>query len=144
VEAAPHPDEALLAIHDRELLDYLASAWDGWSNAGLPEDPGQPQVVPYIFAHRGLGPVLAVPKAPWATAGYFAFDTMTPVGPGTWEAARARSRAEVRSCAGGATALASSVTARRLTGTRRWAFALPPRVAARELAARGASPRARA
>ena len=29
-----------------------------------------------------------MPAATWARTGYFAFDTMTPVGPGTWEAAR--------------------------------------------------------
>ena len=30
-----------------------------------------------------------VPAAVWARAGYFAYDTMTLIGPGTWEAARA-------------------------------------------------------
>ena len=53
VEARPHPDEALLAVHDRALLDYLASAWDDWEAAGLPEDPGQDRVVPYLFPHPG-------------------------------------------------------------------------------------------
>ena len=74
--------------HDPELLAYLASAWQEWELAGLPEDPGQNRVVPYVFAHASLGarrPAAAV----WAKPGWFAYDTMTLVGPGTWEAARA-------------------------------------------------------
>jgi acetoin utilization deacetylase AcuC-like enzyme len=84
VDAEPHADEALLAVHDQELLAYLASAWEEWEAADLPQE----QVVPYVFAHRGLGarrPATAV----WAKPGWFAYDTMTLVGPGTWEAARA-------------------------------------------------------
>ena len=88
VEAESHPDEALLEVHDPELLAYLASAWDEWEGAGLPEDPGQDRVVPYVFAHAALG-VRRPPAAVWAKPGWFAYDTMTLVGPGTWKAARA-------------------------------------------------------
>jgi len=88
VEAEPHPDEALLEVHDPELIAYLASAWGEWNEAGLPRDPGQERVVPYVFAHRALGARQA-PTAVWARPGWFAYDTMTLVGPGTWEAARA-------------------------------------------------------
>lgn len=88
VEAQPHPDEALLEVHDPELLAYLASGWEEWEAAGLPEDPGQDRVVPYVFAHAGLG-ARRPPAAVWAKPGWFAYDTMTLVGPGTWEAARA-------------------------------------------------------
>ena len=88
VEAQPHPDEALLAVHDAELVDYLRRAWDEWDSAGLPVEPGQDRVVPYVFAHRELSPRRA-PAAVWARPGFFVYDTMTLVGPGTWEAARA-------------------------------------------------------
>jgi len=88
-DAEVHPDERLLAVHDRELLDYLAHAWEAWEAAGLPDDPGQDRVVPYVFAHPGLTATPAVPTATWARPGYFAYDTMSLVGPGTWEAARA-------------------------------------------------------
>jgi acetoin utilization deacetylase AcuC-like enzyme len=88
VDAQPHPDEALLEVHDAELLAYLASAWEEWEAADLPEDPGQDRVVPYVFAHTALG-VRRPPAAVWAKPGWFAYDTMTLVGPGTWEAARA-------------------------------------------------------
>jgi acetoin utilization deacetylase AcuC-like enzyme len=91
VAADAQPDDALLQVHDRALLDYLAGAWREWEAAGLTEDPGQDRVVPYIFPHPGLlsGFEPAVPAAPSARAGRFAFDTMTLIGPGTWEAARA-------------------------------------------------------
>ena len=46
--------------------------------------------MPYVFAHAGLfTDAPAVPTAPSARAGHFAYDTMTLIGPGTWEAARA-------------------------------------------------------
>ena len=91
VEAEGHPDESLLRVHDDSLLSYLASAWEEWTAAGLPEDPGQDRVVPYVFAHASLtsGRPPHIPAATWAKPGYFAYDTMTLVGPGTWEAARA-------------------------------------------------------
>src|SRR6185312_16624099 len=54
VDADSHPDEALLQVHDPELPAYLASAWDEWEAAGLPKDPGQSRVVPYVFAHAAL------------------------------------------------------------------------------------------
>jgi acetoin utilization deacetylase AcuC-like enzyme len=90
VAATRHDDAALAAVHDRALLDFLAGAWAEWEAAGLPDDPGQPEVLPYFFAHPGLLGTLepAVPAAVWARTGHFAFDTMTPIGPGTWEAAR--------------------------------------------------------
>ncbi len=88
VPAEPHDDAALLAVHDAALLDYLRGAWEEWARSGLVQDPGQDRVVPYVFPHRGLGARRA-PVATWARAGWFAYDTMTLVGPGTWEAARA-------------------------------------------------------
>ena len=30
VGATPHPDDALHAVHDRALLDFLARAWAEW------------------------------------------------------------------------------------------------------------------
>ena len=84
VDAEAHPDEALLAVHDEELLAYLAGAWEEWSAAKLPQE----QVVPYGSAPRERGARRAA-TAVWARPGWFAYDTMTLVGPGTWEAARA-------------------------------------------------------
>lgn len=89
VPAESHSDGPFLAVHDEALLDYLATAWADWERAGLPDDPGQDRVVPYVFAHAALTRSPAVPAAVWARPGFFAYDTMTLVGPGTWEAARA-------------------------------------------------------
>jgi acetoin utilization deacetylase AcuC-like enzyme len=91
VDARPQPDEAVLSVHGAELAGYLALAWEDWEAAGLTTDPGQDRVVPYLFAHVGLldeiPPVR--PAAASARAGLFAYDTMTLIGPGTWEGARA-------------------------------------------------------
>jgi acetoin utilization deacetylase AcuC-like enzyme len=91
VAAEPHPDEHVERVHSPELLGYLAGAWEAWDASGLSEDPGQDRVVPYVFPHPDLFAGLAptVPKAPGARAGQFAYDTMTLIGPGTWDAARA-------------------------------------------------------
>ncbi len=87
IAAAPHPDDALLAVHDEALVAFLRTAWVEWSAAGLPSD----RVVPYVFARDELtgGHPPVEPAAVWARPGRFAYDTMTLIGPGTWEAARA-------------------------------------------------------
>jgi hypothetical protein len=54
VPAEPHADEHLLAVHDETLDEFLRSAWADWVAAGLPDDPGQDRVVPYVFPHPGL------------------------------------------------------------------------------------------
>jgi acetoin utilization deacetylase AcuC-like enzyme len=91
IEAVPHTDDALLAVHDDELVSFLRTAWADWQAAGLPEDTGQERVVPYVFALPGLtgDRPPPMPAALWARTGRHAYDTMTPVGRGTWEAARA-------------------------------------------------------
>ena len=73
------------------MVAYLRSAWKDWQESGLIEDPGQDRVVPYLFPHPGLvGSHAFEPAADMAArAGTFCFDTMTLIGPGTWEAARA-------------------------------------------------------
>ncbi len=45
--------------------------------------------MPYIFPHPGLTSSPREPVATWARTGMHCFDTMTLIGPGTWEAARA-------------------------------------------------------
>jgi acetoin utilization deacetylase AcuC-like enzyme len=90
VDAEPHDDAALLAVHDAGLVEFLRTAWTTWDDAGLPRDPGQDDVVGYIFPTPGLlaGLEPRVPTALSARTGAWCFDTMTVVAEGTWEAAR--------------------------------------------------------
>ncbi|MGH3138021.1 MAG: histone deacetylase family protein [Gaiellaceae bacterium] len=90
VLAEDHPDDALLAIHDPELVEFLRGAWEAWRASELPRDAGQPDVVGYIFPTPGLlaGLEPQVPHALSARTGVYCYDTMTVVGSGTWEAAR--------------------------------------------------------
>jgi acetoin utilization deacetylase AcuC-like enzyme len=89
VEVEPAEPDALLVVHDSELLDYLSGAWELWEASGLTGDPGQDRIVPYLFPHPALLGELPLcdPAAPAARAGRFSYDTMTLIGPGTWEAA---------------------------------------------------------
>ena len=91
VDAEPHSDAAVVAVHDRGLLEFLRTAWQDWAEAGLTADPGQSDVVGYIFPTAGFlgGIAPRVPTALSARTGAWCFDTMTVVAQGTWEAARA-------------------------------------------------------
>jgi acetoin utilization deacetylase AcuC-like enzyme len=82
--AVDHGDAPVLAVHTPEYLAFLRRAHDDWRAAGHHEDPGRPDVVPYFFDRRGRRPT-----AIRAEVGQFAVDTMTPIGAGTHEAARA-------------------------------------------------------
>ncbi|MEA2123222.1 MAG: hypothetical protein QOI80_4 [Solirubrobacteraceae bacterium] len=84
VPASEHPDA--LALHDPGLVAWLRGAWEEWSAAGLPD-----RIVPYLVPTAGLLGELAPrdPASPAARAGRWVYDTMTLIGPGTWDAARA-------------------------------------------------------
>jgi len=84
IEAAPHDDAVLLAVHDHALVEHVRTIWARWGDYGID------RVVPYLFPTAGmLGDLpLREPLAPHAAAGRYCYDTMTLVGPGTWEAAR--------------------------------------------------------
>ena len=86
-----HDPDALLAVHDDELVDHLATIWAQWEAGGYERDYGRRRVVPYVFPTPGLlgGLPLRSPAATHGRAGRFCYDTMTLVGPGSWEAIRA-------------------------------------------------------
>jgi acetoin utilization deacetylase AcuC-like enzyme len=90
VEARRQPDDAVTAVHDPGLVGHLARAWADWREASLDVDPGQDRVVPYLFPHPGLfsGQTVHTASSITARAGQFGYDTLTAIGPGTWEAAR--------------------------------------------------------
>lgn len=86
------PDEAaLLAVHDQALVEHLATIWADWEAAGYPADHGRDRVVPYVFPTAAMlaGLPARTPTATHAQVGRYCYDTMTLVGPGSWEAIRA-------------------------------------------------------
>lgn len=91
VEASVSPDELLGRVHDERLLRWLATSAERWAAGEYADEVGQDRVVPYLFPTPAMagGLPLSVPLKVHAEAGTFSYDTMTPVGPGTWEAARA-------------------------------------------------------
>jgi acetoin utilization deacetylase AcuC-like enzyme len=91
VEARQHDDTVLEQVHDTELLEFLRTAAERWAAGGYAEQVGQDRVVPYLFPTPALTDGVPTRRAVavHADAGRFSYDTMTLVGPGTWEAARA-------------------------------------------------------
>ncbi len=100
VEATEHDDEVLLAVHDRGLVAFVRDAWEAWQAAGYPDASGQDRVVGYMFAHPGLieGVAPLEPASAAARTGAWAFDTMTPIGSGTWAAARSAVDCALTAC----------------------------------------------
>ena len=90
-EATAHGDDILARVHDPSLLDFLAEAAERWRQGPYADVVGQTRVVPYLFPTPAMTAGLPTRRAAaiHAEAGAYAYDTMTLVGPGTWEAARA-------------------------------------------------------
>jgi acetoin utilization deacetylase AcuC-like enzyme len=90
VEATAHDEVILATVHDPAFLRHLETVHEEWLQSRIPA-LGQDRVVPYMFPTDGMldGLPWHRPSAVHARAGRYAFDTMTPVGPGTWTAARA-------------------------------------------------------
>jgi acetoin utilization deacetylase AcuC-like enzyme len=71
--------EPLLRVHSSDYIDFLRSAHDRWLAAGRQGD-AFPYAFPVARRPLKLGRIDAL-------LGQYSFDTATPVGPGTWEAA---------------------------------------------------------
>ena len=89
--AVPHGDEVLRAVHDDALIEHLRTVWAEWQAGGYVSEHGRDRVVPYVFPTAGMlaGLPLRSPAATHGRIGRFCYDTMTLVGPGSWEAIRA-------------------------------------------------------
>jgi acetoin utilization deacetylase AcuC-like enzyme len=103
--ALPHDASALLAVHDPALIEHLRTVWADWEAGGYPADYGRDRVAPYVFPTEAMlaGLPLRAPAATHGRVGMFCYDTMTLVGPGSWEAIRAAA-----DCARTAAALVAS------------------------------------
>ncbi|MEO8107631.1 MAG: histone deacetylase family protein [Actinomycetes bacterium] len=88
--ASGYDDTVLMQVHDPALVNWLRTCSDEWQRGNYSVDPGQERVVPYVFPTSAMlgGMPLRSPVAVHGRAGQFGYDTMTLVGPGTWEAAR--------------------------------------------------------
>ena len=71
----------ILAVHDRDYLDFLASAWTDWL-ATHPKDPST--LLPATFALRRQPPI---PKSLLGRAGYYIMDLSACIVEGTYSAA---------------------------------------------------------
>ncbi len=82
--------DPVLAVHDAAFVDCMRRAHPEWVASGHLDDPGQPQVVPYIFAMPGFA-ARARPDRPPASIraeiGLYATDTLTLISEGTFAAA---------------------------------------------------------
>src|SRR6185295_12601491 len=79
---APHDHgiEPILQVHSADYVDFLQSAIDEWRSAGRAG-----VAFPYTFPVVGRRP-LAFNRID-ASLGQYSFDTSTPIGEGTWDAA---------------------------------------------------------
>ena len=87
IEPTDHGIEPVAAIHDPGLIRFLEEAWRDWTAAGHTNE-----VLPDTFMHPAIREgmdALPEPSSPRGRAGYWSFETMTPVMEGTYEAARA-------------------------------------------------------
>ncbi|MFT3871686.1 MAG: histone deacetylase family protein [Nocardioides sp.] len=91
VEAERHDDTILHRVHDPDFLTHLAGVYDEWLAGPYGDLVGQDRVVPYFFPTPALTQGMPIHRAAavHGRAGEYCYDTMTLVGPGTWEAARA-------------------------------------------------------
>ena len=80
----------ILAVHDADFVDVIGRAHRNWVEAGHDVDPGQSQVVPYVFATPAFAARARRDRPPVtirAEIGRYATDTMSLIGPGTFDAA---------------------------------------------------------
>jgi acetoin utilization deacetylase AcuC-like enzyme len=114
VEARAHDDDVLTRVHDPVFVEHLRTIYAEWDEGPYVDLVGQDRVVPYVFPTEAMtqGMPVTTAAATHGRAGQFCYDTMTLVGPGTWQAARA-----AVDCALTAVDL---VTARRSGEPARW------------------------
>ena len=92
----------VLAVHDAAFVDCMRRAYPAWVAEGHLEDPGQPHVVPYLFALPGFAARHRPERSPAtirAELGLYATDTLTLMSAGTFDAACSAVHASVHAAA---------------------------------------------
>ena len=89
--ARRHQMTDLHSVHHPDLVAHLASIWADWEAGGYVSGYGRDRVVPYVFPTAAMlaGLPARPPAATHGRVGLYCYDTMTLVGPATWEAIRA-------------------------------------------------------
>jgi acetoin utilization deacetylase AcuC-like enzyme len=89
--ASRHEVEDLHSVHHPDLVWHLAGIWADWEAGGYVSEHGRDRVVPYVFPTAAMlaGLPARVPAATHGRVGLYCYDTMTLVGPGSWQAIRA-------------------------------------------------------
>ncbi len=89
--SVPHDDAVLERVHDEAMRTFLEGAYADWEAGPYADLAGQDRVVPYLFPTPAMTQGMPTTGASvvHGRAGTYCYDTMTLVGPGTWQAARA-------------------------------------------------------
>jgi acetoin utilization deacetylase AcuC-like enzyme len=82
-----HGDAPIEAVHDPAMIRFLASFWSEWRAAGYVASEAFPDSILHPAIRQGMGPA-SEPTQPLARLGYWCFETMTAIVPGTYRAAR--------------------------------------------------------
>jgi acetoin utilization deacetylase AcuC-like enzyme len=79
-----HDDDAILAVHDADMIRFLRDGYDAWRAARGPE-----VMIPDTFRSPRWAGGGRPSASPLAEPGWWCFDTATPIVAGTWRATRA-------------------------------------------------------
>jgi len=83
-----HGLDPVTAVHDEGLVRYLEEAWSDWRRDGVPAPAAIPDTMLHPALREGMGPARE-PKGAVGRIGYWCWETMTPLVPGSYGAARA-------------------------------------------------------
>jgi acetoin utilization deacetylase AcuC-like enzyme len=91
-EPTDHGLGPVTAVHQEGLVRFLEEAWSLWRSHGGGASSMPPQYMPDTVLHpamrEGMGPA-PEPSGPVGRIGYWCWETMTPLVPGSYRAARA-------------------------------------------------------
>jgi acetoin utilization deacetylase AcuC-like enzyme len=84
-----HGQGPIEAVHDPGLVRFLEEAWSEFRRQAIPRSSLIPETIAAASAFEGMSDAVNRPgPAIGGRAGYWALDTSTPIGPGSYAAAR--------------------------------------------------------
>ncbi len=88
VDPTDHGEAPIAAVHDAAMIRFLEGFWADWRAAGATGSIAFPDSFLHPAIREGMGPARE-PATPLGRLGYWCFETMTGVVPGSYRAARA-------------------------------------------------------